>query len=77
MVKIKCHYYNYWKGFRRFTQLMAKGKLNTKDAINSQSKLDDKQKEILSFILENNLFNESNINIQKAWLKIDYKIGKN
>lgn len=77
MVKIKCHYYNYWKGFRRFTQLMAKGKLNTKDAINSQAKLDDKQKEILSFILDNNLFNESNINIQKAWLKSEYKMVGN
>jgi predicted kinase/predicted phosphodiesterase len=73
MVKIKCHYYNYWKGFRRFTQLMAKGKLNTVEDIHKLPKLDNEQKEILVSILQNNLFNLSNIDIQKALLSNNYK----
>lgn len=77
MVKIKCHYYNYWKSFRKYIQMMINGKLTKIEDILKNQKLNDSQKNILVKILNEKLYHKSNIEIQKYLLgnlyKMDYK----
>lgn len=62
MVKIKCYYYSFWKRIRGYCMRIQKGNV---EKILNESKTSEKN--VLDFIIKNNLANENVIKIAKMY----------
>lgn len=64
MVKIKCHYYNFWKKIRGYCMRISKAKPGQKIIAQLES-----EQTVLNFVLQNQLFNNNVIEIARLYYK--------